>query len=630
MLARALALALLAILAVAGSSDAALTGPSPHHGKSRLKAFADCHALVRYARRHLRTELGPSPQPGFGAPEGRPAVGEPAAGEGGSSSTTNVQEAGVDEPDIVKSRGSTIFALEGGALQAVDTSGGAPRLVDSLDLKGGADQLLVSGDRALAIGGGYGGGVVGIDGMASSAPSYYGDSGIVLTEIDISDASAMRVVNTEKIDGNYLSARLSGNTARVVLSVTPSAIYKPKLRRRARGWRPSGTVRNARTGRKKKRALGSCSSIMRPKEFSGLDALTVLTIDMGKGLPHVDSDSILTDGDLVYASPRNLYVATQRWLDQPSSGNQEPPPVTTAIHKFDAAQAGETSYRASGSVTGSLLSQWSMSDHDGALRVASTDSPEWWDGPPKRESQSFVTVLAEEAGQLVQTGRVGDLGKGERIYAVRFVGDTGYVVTFRQVDPLYTLDLSAPTHPRVAGELKIRGYSAYLHPIGSDLLLGVGQDADERGWTLGTQLSLFDVSDPANPARLHHRVIADSGSDVEYDHHAFLWWSPSKLAVLPLMQYNGDGFYGAIGFRVDRSGGIEELGRAAHQGDAMISRSLVVDGRLFTLSYGGIEMNSLDTLARLAWVPFPQPDAGSGGGGGSVGGSPSEPTKPGP
>ena len=120
-----------------------------------------------------------------------------------------------------------------------------------------------------------------------------------------------------------------------------------------------------------------------------------------------------------------------------------------------------------------------------------------------------MTTLARREGSLARLGQVGGLGKGERIYSVRFIDDVGYVVTFRQVDPLYTVDLSAPANPRVRGELKIRGYSAYLHPVGRDLLLGVGQDATEQGQLLGTQLSLFDVSDvraAAAPAPAHGRA----------------------------------------------------------------------------------------------------------------------------
>ena len=121
------------------------------------------------------------------------------------------------------------------------------------------------------------------------------------------------------------------------------------------------------------------------------------------------------------------------------------------------------------------------------------------------------------------------LGKGERIFAVRFLGDVGYVVTFRQTDPLYTLDLARPEAPRVVGELKIRGYSAYLHPIGEGLLLGVGQDATAAGGRLGAQVSLFDVSNLARPVRLHQRLLGDGGtSEVEWDHHAFLWWAPAS------------------------------------------------------------------------------------------------------
>jgi Beta propeller domain len=473
----------------------------------------------------------------------------------------------------------------------------------------------VRGDRALVIGYDYGGGPQTIDDAVVPGEPYYSEPKTVLTEVDISDASALRVVRTETIEGLYVSARMTGDTARVVVSSTPRALADPALEDRAAGWRPRARVVNRRTGRKRTRPLAGCRSIRRPKVFSGLNNLTVLTIDMSRGLPGVDADSILTDGQLIYGSTRNLYVATQRWVDAPDSPDEEPPKLSTAIHKFDASEPGQTSYVASGTVRGSLLSQWSFSDHRGELRVASTDSPLWWEGDPRPQSESFVTVFREDGDRLAQVGQVGGIGVGERIYAVRFIGDVGYVVTFRQVDPLHTLDLSDPEHPRVAGELKIRGYSAYLHPLGGDLLLGVGQDATEQGGTLGTQLSLFDVGDPAHPARLHHRVVEGGSSDVEFDHHAFLWWGPAKLAVLPVQVWDykeggGDRFFGAIGFHVER-GGIDEAGRASHTEDGdydgRILRSLVVDGRLFTLSNRGVELNDLATLERKAWVPFQAP-----------------------
>ena len=161
------------------------------------------------------------------------------------------------------------------------------------------------------------------------------------------------------------------------------------------------------------------------------------------------------------------------------------------------------------------------------LRVVSTESPAWWGSGG--ETESFLTTLRPSDGTLVQAGRVGGLGKGERVYSVRFVGDTGYVVTFRQIDPLYTLDLSRPEQPRVLGELKIPGYSAYLHPIGEDLLLGVGQDVDEKtGRPLGTQLSIFDVSDLRKPTRLHTQHLGQGWSEAE-----------SRPPCVPLLAANG-------------------------------------------------------------------------------------------
>ena len=130
-------------------------------------------------------------------------------------------------------------------------------------------------------------------------------------------------------------------------------------------------------------------------------------------------------------------------------------------------------------------------------------------------------------------GSVGGLGKTEQIRAVRFLGDTGYVVTFRQTDPLYVIDLTDPANPVLDGELKIPGYSAYLHPVGDGLLLGVGQDATDSGQTLGTQLSLFDVSDPTNPQQIDTLAIGGS-SEVEWDHKAFLYWPEDGTIVLPV------------------------------------------------------------------------------------------------
>jgi uncharacterized secreted protein with C-terminal beta-propeller domain len=328
----------------------------------------------------------------------------------------------------------------------------------------------------------------------------------------------------------------------------------------------------------------------------------------------------MTDGQTVYASKDNLYIATQKAIVEQPNSDAPPPEQLTEIHKFDISKPDETTYEGTGVVTGTLLNQYSMSEQNGLLRVASTQAPLWWSPGNDRPSESFVTVLKQDGSVLRAIGRVGELGKGERIYAVRFLGDVGYVVTFHQVDPLYTVGLSDPEHPKVLGSLDLLGYSAYLHPVGDGLLLGVGQAANEQGRTQGTQVSLFDVSDPAKPTRLSNKLVGTgSSSTVEFDPHAFLWWDPLHLAVLPVQvyDYSSDGkspnqFIGAIGFNATKAGGVTEAGRVSQPGDANsyrppVVRSLVVGDRLFTISTAGALASDLNTFADRGFVTFPAP-----------------------
>ncbi len=647
-----LLLAMTAALAtVFATSDAGATGVRARAVKQRLKTFPSCHSLVSYGRHYMRREQrggGGVVAPAPGLPSGivtptaqgnaGPAPEAATPGTGSDSSSTNVQEAGVDEPDIVKSDGSHIFAITGGRLNVVDARADTPVLLGSLELGAiyGGD-LLLYGKRLLVIS--YAPQAVdvvapppasGTNAPAAPDIAYYGRPATLITEVDVSDPAAMRVVRTETIDGSYVSARQNGSTARIVLSSPPAALgygTAPGLRTRARGWLPRATLENHVTGKKSTRRLTSCGHVRRPRVFSGLNALTVMTVDMKTGLPAVDVDTLLSDGQTVYASDGSLYVATQRFVPQPDGASQPPPPLTTAIHRFDISEADRTSYQSSGEVTGYVLGQFALSEYHGVLRVASTDSPSWWPGAAQQETQSYVTTLKEIGNALLPLGRVGGLGRGERIQAVRFIDDAGYVVTFRRVDPLYTIDLSQPSAPRVAGELKLLGYSAYLHPVGNGLLLGVGQDATEQGRQLGTQLSLFDVSDLAKPVRLSQRRIgSDSSSEVEYDHHAFLYWPATKLAVMPVSIFNGSGdpFLGAIGFTIGRTR-IDELGRISHDGGqypSSVRRSVVVGDRLFTVSDLGVKASALSTLADQAFVAFPaqpQPQYDGGGSAGSSG-----------
>ncbi|HEX9035078.1 MAG TPA: beta-propeller domain-containing protein, partial [Streptosporangiaceae bacterium] len=233
-------------------------------------------------------------------------------------------------------------------------------------------------------------------------------------------------------------------------------------------------------------------------------------------------------------------------------------------------------------------------------------------------------------------GSVGDLGMGEQIYAVRFAGPVGYVVTYRAVDPLYTLDLSDPARPRLAGALLLHGYSAYLYPVDATHLIGIGQATDARGHILGTQISLFDVSDIGAPVRLAVCRLALARSEAEVDPHALLYWPATRLLVLPvqlpaavaakhplapLPMPAGESAQipavsAAVALRIGdhtitRLGTITNPaapgyppGVPGYPSGSPIRRSLVIGSTLWTLSDTGLRASDLTTFAALGWVPF--------------------------
>ena len=555
-------------------------------------------------------------------------------------STTNVQEAGVDEPDIIKTNGNFIYAISNGTLYVIDVTD-KPTVTDSLRLENGWGEILLSGDRIIVLSTQYGGGIpeVTLPEVGMVAPDYYNTPVSVLTEIDVSDPSDIELVRTLFLDGGYISARMSGDVARIVVRSSPTGLVweypqgggllaeiKAKNANRAiiddstlENWIPYYVLEEA-DGTTTDGLLIDCADAYRPQEFAGLGMLTVVTVDLSEGL-QPDAVGVLAEGDTVYASTEALYVASRQWVDWNELSEAEIEARIsgeyTEIHKFDISDPKTTVYRATGKVDGFLLNQFSMSEHDGYLRVATTNQAPWWGGGGDRTSESFVNVLAENGRELEVVGTVGGLGKGEQIFSVRFMGDVGYVVTFRQTDPLYTIDLSDPTNPTVVGELKILGYSAYLHPLGDGLLLGVGQDATEEGWTKGTQVSIFDVSDLENPTRIHQYTMKGGYSDVEFDHRAFLYWEPTATAVLPVQRWGWeersgkeDFFSGAIGLELDRSRGIQEIGTIVHSDSfdnpwaGRITRSLVVGDTVFTMSELGISGSDLTTLTETSWAGF--------------------------
>jgi uncharacterized secreted protein with C-terminal beta-propeller domain len=630
------------------------TGPERRPPRGRLVSnalvpFDACDSFLEYVISHGVELVGPY---GLGDPFGVPmfaqagsvttmAAAERAGADTGGEaahSGTNVQVLGVDEPDMVKTDGERIVVLSEGMLIVADVTGPEPRVTGRLQIGDfSAQSLFLSGDTVLLFGSAWSPVMPLAESDTSIAP--VPDSPKVqLIEVNIGNEP--EIVRTMDIDGRFVSARMVEDTVRLVLSSGPVGLewsYPTGSGLRAEreavesnreiirnsnvdNWVPFYVVADADGEVTAQGTLFDCERANHPAEFSGLDMLSVVTIDIGSGLDVVDATGVLATGDMVYASAESLYVATQNWQvwqwGRTGSFDDRPQEISTEIHKFDIGNERVTNYVASGPVSGYLLNQFAMDEHGGLLRVASTTSPAWWgDG---FESESRVTVLEERDGELVEIGMVDGLGKGEQIYSVRFIGDAAYVVTFRQTDPLYTIDLADPTSPRVVGELKILGYSAYLHPVGDGLLLGIGQDATDTGQVKGTQVSVFDVGDPADPRRIDQFTLSEgSSSQVEYDHHAFLYWEPTGLAMVPVQQWWWDGeresvFLGAVGLTVDDSGDLGEIDRLVHPGGeeeygdyrAQILRSMVIDDRVYTVSAKGIMSSDLGTLEETSWLRF--------------------------
>jgi hypothetical protein len=601
---RATAAALLTLVAgcTHGSSDT-----SPPAAAARAVAQAPPPALTAFdsCGQLLREFRAAAIQNGAGiagvTPLARAADSAPAAAPAFSGtndapafSGTNDQEQGVDEPDTVKTDGRRIVTLTAGVLHVVDPA--SRKVTGRLDLGlAGSAQLLLAGDHALVLGSAGSGPTPLIRGGPVSLSRPFGGR----TELILVDLTGPpRVISRYQGDGRLLDARQTGSVARIVLSSSPSIAFPFRattadgLARENKAtinsapisaWLPGWEIT---TGSATTRGRLGCGSVARPAAFSGTELLTVLSLDLSApALGDGDPIGIVAGGDTVYATPTSLYVA-----DDQISGVLKRGPAAllgTAIYRFAIpAGPGRPTYSAYGTVPGTLLNAYAMSEWDGHLRVATTSA-----------NVSAVRVLAERNGRLVQVGAVSGLGAGEQIYAVRFVGARGYVVTFRQTDPLYSLDLTDPSHPRATGSLKINGYSAYLQPVDDGRLAGIGQDATAQGRVLGTQISLFDVSDPAAPRRLAQVHVAGGSSQAEFDPHAVLWWPATHLLVLPISvssPASAPAHDAALVARVTDDG-LRTVARIAVP-SGTVTRQLIADDTLWTMTDSGLLATPLSAL----------------------------------
>ena len=630
---------------------------------SALRSFEDCSTLLDYLRSETGSRVGPygldeGPRFGFEEPlaaemeemavdmdvaESAPAAdfGTSSSSDGGGDfSGTNVQVAGVDEPDIVKTDGNRILAVAQGRLHYVDVSGEAPQYLGSVDLvgesgSGWGQEIFIRDDRAMVFSTGYADRLEPVsasdlegDHVIAEDVIFRGSPVALIQEVDLSDPASMEVVSELRVEGQYLSARSVGDVVWMSLSsfpaqfqfVYPSGPAAEEAAERTNreiaatadlgawlpGYRfdgPNGTQAGL---------LPECDQLYTPAEFSGFTVLSVLSFNLSEPLDTGDAASVLADGHTLYGSGQSLYLASSSpvWAEPADDGSSDvivpgPTEWNTVIHKFSVSADGPARYEASGMVPGHLLNQFAMDEHNDYFRVATTIGEPW----NSETSESQVVVLEQQGRTLTEVGKVDNLGRGERIFSVRFAGDIGYVVTFRQVDPLYVLDLSDPTAPSVAGELKIPGFSTYLHPLGDGLLIGVGQDATDTGRTRGAKVSLFDVSDPAAPTELDVIVFPDGYSEAEWGHRAFLYWAPEEMVAIPLTRYDynddtDESFFGAVALRVNRDG-VAEIGRVSHREQQVVYEGCrPVDNEEVARAFGGgesiIRICPLDAPERYA------------------------------
>lgn len=529
-------------------------GPARVVGAS-LQRADDCDALLDYFITQAVDQVGPWGLDGFvgfpwrameeAASDTAALGGAEGGGQDAGPSATNVQVEGVDEADIVKAVGDLLYVISETRLVIFSTADGGIERLATLDLgqQAWGNQILVHGDRLVLMGAGTSTGSSATDiAIDSIAPIQSSFASVVF--VDVSDPADPSIDLRLTVDGSVVASRLVDGHLRVILQAQPVGLAWSFPEGSGLRAERAATERNREIVRNStienwlpylvdsdggEQVLLDCGDVYLPPEPSGLGTLSILDFDLDAGFDSWEAAAVVASGSTVYANLNRTYIATSQWIDPIIFETDGPiDDHITRIHRFDTPVGGAPTYVASGDVDGFLLNQFAMDEYEGRLRVASTSQP-WWRGE-SGDSQSRVTVLRTDGNQLTVEGMVDGLGVTETIQAVRFMGPVGYVVTFRQVDPLYVIDLSDPANPVAAGELKIPGFSAYLHPVGEGRMLGVGQDADEEtGRTLGLQVSLFDVSDPAAPTRLDtfglptdpDAVEGGVGSAVESDHKAF-------------------------------------------------------------------------------------------------------------
>ncbi|MDP1900741.1 MAG: beta-propeller domain-containing protein [Rubrivivax sp.] len=638
------------LTACGGGGDSAVVGDS---GREAALAVSQPGELASYVQARLRlreTMLQGAPGAVFDASPATDMVVSPSAPAPVARSGTAVQEAGVDEPDLLQSDGSSIYALQPSSAglrlsvygRAAD---GRATWLTALDLPADeastvyADGMVLSADqRSLAVVSrrwerllvdpACGKLCVPLVGLAF-APQWQ-HSSVAVQRVDVSQPAGAAVGVRIDIDGTLAGSRRIGDALYVVsthvprlpLDALPATATAAERQAAIAATTASHVLPRQRiNGGAAQPLLADTDCWVQTGNGSVAVQITTITVfDLGSPTLAHASRCFIGGAEALYMTAQSLYLATTRTPYEPMVANWiYPPDIKTDLHKFALASGG-VAYRASGEVPGHLgwdfeQKSFRLSEWNGDLRVLSFTGSEGWatpaDGadpaaPPP--SPATLTVLRERAtdqtlqplATLPNARRPAALGKaGEQVRGVRFDGARGYLVTFRTVDPLYVLELSDPTDPRVAGELEAPGFSDQLFPLDGGLLLGVGKEADAAGLLGGAKVALFDVRDAARPQALGSVTLGARGSlsALDYSRHGLNWLAKGTVvrAALPMALVGASGTDWARGlqrFEVDTAARtlrtLPMLGTVATPGSLSLlhERSLQIGEQVYHLREG--------------------------------------------
>ena len=535
-------------------------------------------------------------------------------------STTNVQHEGIDEADVVETDGDFIYTLTQGRLVIVDVRDVAhPQLVSITQFDSSLDEMYLQGDRITLI----------------SRGGYYGQGLVVV--LDVSNRGEPELSERTVIDGQIVDTRAIGDRVHVVTQQYlnyPSPILRVVAEIPAEDGSGTWQVTAyetldeyiARVGEMladllpqfktfdaageliASGPLSDVNQIHKPLSAADCVLMSLVTFDVSDATagPITSTGLFTNSSDQIYVSHSAVYVLR---TDRPEYGGSN----YTRILKFAFVDDGTTSLEAAGNVTGRVLNQFSLDEHDGLLRIVTTETTYDY-GWFTRRTQNHLYVLEHVGTELRVAGAIEKLAPTEEVKSVRFVGDRAYVVTFRVVDPLFAIDLSTPTAPRVAGAIKIPGFSDYLHPVGEDYILGFGRDANEITGELGAaQVSLFYVGDLDHPELVDRMTLSGAdwfSSEAFFDHHAIAYFAEQQVLSIPISwqstteedtdgdgvtdRWNSESCSAAFVFQLDVDGanvGIEFAGRIDH--DSTVRRSVRIGDALVTISNDYVKIHEL-------------------------------------